>query len=58
MVFTSSNVLLVYETLKKHGFTKMAISPLITVRFSKFEIWHALDFDADLADVSDVTRER
>ncbi len=29
----------------------MAVSPLIMVRFSKFEIWHTQDFDADLPNV-------
>ncbi len=54
-LFTLSNVL--YETLKKHDFTKMAVSRLIMVRFSKFEIWHTLHFDPDLLDVSDITRD-
>ena len=35
----------------------MAVSPLIMVRFSKFEIWHAELFDPDMPDVSDVTRD-
>ena len=35
----------------------MAVSPLIMVRFSKFNIWHAQLFDPDLLDVSDVTRD-
>ncbi len=30
-----------------HDFTKMAVSSLILVRFSKFEIWHAQGSDAD-----------
>ena len=29
----------------KHGFTKMAVSRLIMVRFSKFEIWHTQEPD-------------
>ena len=37
---------------KKHGFTKMAVSPLIMVRFSKFKIWHPQGFGADLSDVT------
>ena len=39
-----------YETLKIHDFTKMAISPLIMVLFEKFEIVCTQDFDADLTD--------
>ncbi len=35
-----------------HAFTKMAVSPLIMVRFAKFKICHAQDFDADLSDVT------
>ncbi len=41
----------------QHAFTKMSVSPLIMVRFSKFEVWHAQHFDPDLQDVSDVTRD-
>ncbi len=40
-----------------HRFTKMAVSPSILVRFSKFEIWHAQHFDPNLLDVTDVTRD-
>ncbi len=36
-------------------FTKLAVSPLIMVRFEKFEIWHAQHFDADLWDVTMTT---
>ncbi len=54
-LFISSNVL--YETLEIHGFAKMAVSPLITVRLSKFKIWHAQGSGADLTNVSDVTRD-
>ena len=39
------------------GFTKLAVSRLIMVRFEKFKIWHAQRSDADLTDVSDVTRD-
>ncbi len=39
-----------------HAFTKMAISPLIMVRFSKFKICHAQDFGADLSDVTITSR--
>ncbi len=46
-------------TLERHGFTKMAISPLILVRFSKFEVWHAQHVDPNLRDVAcDVKRTR
>ncbi len=34
-----------------HGFTKLAVSRLILVRFSKFKICHAQHFGADLSDV-------
>ncbi len=37
-----------------HSFTKMAVSPLIMVRFSKFKIWHAQHFDADLLRVRNI----
>ncbi len=40
-----------YETLKIHVFTKMAVSPLILVRFEKFEIVCTQDFGPDVADV-------
>ncbi len=33
-----------------HGFTKVAISSLLIVRFEKFKIWHAQCSDADLSD--------
>ncbi len=39
-----------------HGFTKMTVSPLIMVRFEKFEIWHTQGFDADLYDVTIMSR--
>ena len=39
------------------GFTKLAVSPLIMVRFEKFEILHTHDSDPDPLDVSDVTRD-
>ncbi len=35
-----------------YAFTKMAVSPLIMVRFSKFKIWLTPNFDADLPDVT------
>ncbi len=38
------------------GFTKMAISPLIIVRFSKFKIWRAQRFGADQTDVTMTSR--
>ncbi len=47
-LFTSSNVL--YETLKKHGFTKMAVSLLIMVRFLKLKIWHTQENSTVLLD--------
>ena len=37
-------------------FTKLAVSPLILVRFEKFEIWHAQGSDADLSDVTVMSR--
>ena len=39
-----------------HGFTKMAVSPSIMVRLSKFKIWHSPDFNADLSDVPVTSR--
>ena len=45
------------STMKRPCFTKLAVSPLILVRFSKFEVWHAQHFDPDLPDISDVTRD-
>ena len=45
------------STMKTPCFTKMAVSPLILVRFSKFEIWHAQHFGPDLEDVRDVMRD-
>ena len=33
------------------GFTKLAVSPLIMVRFEKFEILHTHDSDPDPLDV-------
>ena len=46
----------ILNALKKHGFTKMAVSPLILVRFEKFKIWHAQLFNANLLDVTAVAR--
>ena len=37
-----------YKKSERHGFTKLAVSPLIMVRFSKFEIWLAQLFHPDL----------
>ena len=45
-----------YETLKKHSFTKMAVSPLIMVQFEKFENGHTLDFKPNLSDVTMTSR--
>ena len=38
-----------FRLLCTPSFTKLAISPLIMVRFSKFKIWHTLESEADLA---------
>ena len=43
--------------LEIHDFTKLAVSRLIMVRFSKFEIWYAQHFDPVQPDVSDVLRD-
>ncbi len=45
---------LFYQSLLLH-FTKLAVSPLIMVRFEKFKIWHAQHFDANLLRVRDAT---
>ncbi len=39
-----------------HAFTKLAVSPLIMVRFEKFKIWHAQGSDVDLSDVTITSR--
>ncbi len=39
-----------------HSFTKMAVSPLILVRLSKFEILHTQESEPLLADLSMVAR--
>ncbi len=43
--------------LKIYDFTKMAVSPLIMIRFEKFEIVYIQDFDPNLADVITTSRE-
>ncbi len=45
-----------YLNALSHGFTKMAVSPLIMVRFWKFKFCHTQDFDPDLSDISYATR--
>ena len=39
-----------------HAFTKMAVTPLVIVRFWKFKIWLAQDFGANLCDVTMTSR--
>ncbi len=39
-----------------HRFTKLAVSPLIMVRFSKFKLWHTQDSDPDLINVTETSR--
>ncbi len=46
------------STMKRPCFTKIAVSPLILVRFSKFKVWHTQHSDPDLLDARDVTRAR
>ena len=38
-------------------FTKLAVSRLIMVRFEKLKIWHAQDFDPDLANITEALRD-
>ncbi len=44
------------QTVERSHFTKLAISRLIMVRFSKFKIWHAQSSDANLPDVTMTSR--
>ncbi len=41
-----------------HDFTKMVVSSLILVRFSKFKIWHTQESKADLFKVRNPSRAR
>ena len=45
-----------YENENWHHFTKLAVSRLIMVRFEKFKIWLAQDYDAHLPDVTVTSR--